>query len=57
MVMGMADVVTQAAWIICPWCDEKKCVGRYKCKTIAGYLKSKLVEIDHVEKMDGDGNV
>lgn len=37
----MSDNVSTAAWIVCPWCDEKKCVGRYNCKQIADYVKSK----------------
>lgn len=37
----MRDAESQAAWVVCPWCDEKKCVGRYNCKQIAAYLKIK----------------
>ena len=44
----MRDAESKAAWVVCLWCDEKKCVGRYNCKRLADYLKSKLVEIDHV---------
>ena len=51
----MRDTQSQAAWIVCPLCDEKKCVGRYNCKQIADYLKSKVVEIDHV-RSGSDGN-
>lgn len=46
----MCDLVSQAAWIVCPMCDEKKCVGRYNCKWIADYLESKGVEIDPVRR-------
>lgn len=46
----MRDAESQVAWIVCPMCDEKKCVGRYNCKWIADYLKTKLVEIDHVRR-------
>lgn len=42
------DAVTQAARIVCPMCDEDFCVGRNRCKEIAGFLEA---------KMDGDGNV
>ena len=48
----MKDNVSAAAWVVCPMCDEKKCVGRYNCKWIADYLKSKLVEIDHVRRAE-----
>lgn len=37
----MRDAESSAAWIVCPMCDEKKCVGRYNCKQIADYIKSK----------------
>ncbi len=37
----MSDNVSAAAWIVCPWCDEAKCVGRYNCKQIADYLKQR----------------
>lgn len=37
----MRDDVSAAAWIVCPWCDETKCVGRYNCKQIADYVKAK----------------
>ena len=37
----MCDEVSAAAWIVCPWCDEEKCVGRYNCKQIADYVKIK----------------
>ena len=37
----MRDAESSAAWIVCPFCDEKKCVGRYNCKLIAAYIKVK----------------
>lgn len=49
--MGMRNDVSSAAKIVCPMCDEKKCVGRYNCKQIADYLKTKLVDFDHVKKV------
>lgn len=45
----MRDAESQAAWVVCPWCDEKKCVGRYNCKQIADYIERK-------EKEDTNGN-
>lgn len=35
----MPDKESAAAWIVCPWCDEEKCVGRYNCQQIADYIK------------------
>ena len=44
----MKDVESAAAFIVCPMCDEKKCVGRYKCKDIENYIKRSAPK-------DGDG--
>ena len=41
-----SEAVKQATFVVCPVCDEKKCVGRYNCQLIADYVKSK-------EKEDG----
>ena len=35
----MRDAESQAAFIVCPMCDEKICVGRYVCKQISEYLR------------------
>ena len=35
----MRDKESSAAFIVCPMCDEDECVGRYKCKEIADYIK------------------
>ena len=37
----MRDAESAAAWVVCPWCEEKKCVGRYNCQQIADYIKMK----------------
>ena len=37
----MKDAESQAVWIVCPMCDEKKCVGRYICPKIKEYLSKK----------------
>jgi hypothetical protein len=50
----MRKDVSAAAKIVCPMCDEKKCVGRYNCKQISDYLKSKLVEFGHGKGVDFD---
>jgi hypothetical protein len=47
----MRKDVSAAASIVCPMCDEKKCVGRYNCKQISDYLKSKLVDFDQIKKV------
>lgn len=40
----MVDKESEVAWIICPLCDEDKCVGRYNCKQIADYIKKQSGE-------------
>lgn len=37
----MRDAESQAAFVVCPMCDEKVCVGRYVCKQISDYLRAK----------------
>ena len=49
MVIGMRKEISKAASVVCPLCDESKCVGRYNCKQIADYMKTKLVDFDHVK--------
>ena len=34
-----------AAWIVCPWCDERKCVGRGNCVQLAEWIVKKKEEI------------
>lgn len=46
----MRKDISKAASIVCPMCDEKKCVGRYNCKQISNYLETKLVDIDQFRK-------
>lgn len=45
----MRKDISKAASIVCPMCDEKKCVGRYNCKQISDYLKTKLVDFNPVK--------
>lgn len=28
------ELIDAAAWVVCPLCDEKKCVGRFECRQI-----------------------
>lgn len=46
----MRKEVYKAASIVCPMCDEQKCVGRSQCKQIADFLKTKLVDINKFRK-------
>lgn len=33
------DMMRVACWVVCPICDEKKCVGRENCMAIAEYME------------------
>lgn len=35
-----------ATWIVCPMCDEDKCVGRFDCPEIAQWIGKKKSEED-----------
>lgn len=48
--MGMRKEVYKAASIVCPMCDETKCVGRSQCEQIADFLKARLVDINQLKK-------
>ena len=52
--MGMRKDVSAAAKVVCPMCDEKKCVGRYNCKQISDYMKTKLVDIGQFNRVEID---
>lgn len=52
--MKMRKDISKAASIVCPMCDEKKCVGRYNCKQISDYLKSKLVNLEQYKGVEID---
>ena len=36
--MDDKDLVDRTAWIVCPTCLEKECVGKFECKTIKDYI-------------------
>ena len=50
----MRKEISSAASVVCPMCDERKCVGRYNCKHISDYLKTKLVDIDQFNRVEND---
>jgi hypothetical protein len=54
MVMEMRKEISLAASVVCPMCDKKECVGRYNCKQVADYLKTKLVDIDQFNRVEID---
>lgn len=32
------DMINCAAWIVCPMCDKKVCVGRFNCNEIKNFI-------------------
>ena len=39
------EIWKMAAWIVCPLCDERKCVGRENCVQLAEWIVKKKEEI------------
>ena len=35
----------EACWVVCPWCDETKCVGRFECEEVKKYVEKLRGEI------------
>ena len=46
---AMDEFMKAACWIVCPMCDEPKCVGRFDCPEIKEWAERKRKEY-------GDGN-
>lgn len=43
--MSDSEIYMKAAcWVVCPWCDEEKCVGRFNCKEIAQWIEKRKRE-------------
>lgn len=32
-------LMKEACWVVCPWCDEPKCVGRFECEEVKKYVE------------------
>lgn len=50
----MRKHISSAASIVCPMCDEKKCVGKDNCKQISDYIKTKLVDLGQFNRVEID---
>ena len=42
--MDRDDLRKRAGWIVCPLCDEPKCLGRFTCPEIETWLDQKIKE-------------
>lgn len=40
----MDEYMKAACWIVCPMCDEPKCVGRFNCPEIKAWVEKKKNE-------------
>ena len=40
----MDEYMKAACWIVCPMCDEPKCVGRFNCTEIKAWVEKKKNE-------------
>ena len=39
MTMPIDEYMKAACWIVCPMCDEHKCVGRFNCPEIKAWIE------------------
>ena len=42
-----AQEIKIACMVCCPMCDEKKCVGRFKCNEIKMFIERKKAQNDN----------
>ena len=45
-----SEAVKQATFVVCPVCDEDRCVGQKNCQQIADYVKSR----ENADEIDFD---
>ena len=31
--------IRDSCWVVCPWCDETKCFGRFECEEVKKYVE------------------
>ena len=41
LTMPVDEYMKAAFWIVCPMCDEPKCVGRFNCPEIKAWIEKK----------------
>ena len=41
VTMPIDEYVKASCWIVCPMCDEPKCVGRFNCPEIKAWIEKK----------------
>lgn len=42
--MPIDEYMKAACWIVCPMCDEPKCVGRFNCTEIKAWIEKERRE-------------
>ena len=43
----MDKYMMAACWIVCPMCDEPKCVGRFNCPEIIAWAEKRKESADN----------
>lgn len=43
----MDKYMMAACWIVCPMCDEPKCVGRFNCPEIIAWVEKRKEGADN----------
>ena len=41
LTMPIDEYMKAACWIVCPMCDEPKCIGRFNCPEIKAWIEEK----------------
>lgn len=54
--MTREEVRSYAIWIVCPMCDEPKCLGRFTCPEIEAWIDKKMCLLEEtIDKRISDG--
>ena len=54
--MTREEVRSCATWIVCPMCDEPKCLGRFTCPEIEAWIDKKMRLLEEaIDKRISDG--
>lgn len=35
------DLYAMSAWVVCPLCDRKRCIGRGKCPAVKAWIEKR----------------
>ena len=46
--MTREEVRSCATWIVCPMCDEPRCLGRFTCPEIEAWIDKKMGKLAEI---------